>query len=42
MYPVRRFSHRLDLRELAIDDVDAVFTICGIEEATEHLSFEPR
>ncbi|MEU8868632.1 GNAT family N-acetyltransferase [Streptomyces umbrinus] len=42
MYPVKRSSHRLDLRELAMDDVDAVFAIYGSAEATEHLSFEPR
>jgi RimJ/RimL family protein N-acetyltransferase len=42
MYPVKRSSQRLDLRELSIDDVDAVFAIYGSNEATEHLSFEPR
>jgi [ribosomal protein S5]-alanine N-acetyltransferase len=42
MYPVKRSSQRLDLRELSIDDVDAVFAIYGSSEATEHLSFEPR
>ncbi|MGW2291869.1 GNAT family N-acetyltransferase [Streptomyces phaeochromogenes] len=42
MYPVKCSSHRLDLRELAIDDVDGVFAIYGSAEATEHLSFEPR
>ncbi|MFJ4836320.1 GNAT family N-acetyltransferase [Streptomyces sp. NPDC088747] len=42
MHPVKRSSQRLDLRELAIDDVDAVFAIYGSREATEHLSFEPR
>ncbi|GAA3985820.1 GNAT family N-acetyltransferase [Streptomyces plumbiresistens] len=42
MYPVQRSSQRLSLRELTIDDVDAVFTIYGDQEATEHLSFEPR
>ncbi|MEU0427143.1 GNAT family protein [Streptomyces canus] len=42
MYPVRRSSQRLRLRELTVDDVDAVFAIYGDPEATEHLSFEPR
>lgn len=42
MYPVERSSQRLSLRELTIDDVDAVFAIYGSSEATEHLSFEPR
>lgn len=42
MYPVDRASRRLRLRELSIDDVDAVFAIYGSPEATEHLSFEPR
>lgn len=42
MYPVQRFSQRLSLRELTIDDVDAVFAIYGDREATQHLSFEPR
>ncbi|MFF4031519.1 GNAT family N-acetyltransferase [Streptomyces sviceus] len=42
MYPVQRSSQRLNLRELTIDDVDAVLTIYGDQEATEHLSFEPR
>lgn len=42
MYPVERSSQRLSLRELTIDDVDAVFAIYGSREATEHLSFEPR
>ncbi|MGP4049381.1 GNAT family N-acetyltransferase [Streptomyces sp. 2A115] len=42
MYPVKRSSQRLDLHELAIEDVDAVFAIYGSAEATEHLSFEPR
>jgi RimJ/RimL family protein N-acetyltransferase len=42
MYPVQRSSQRLSLRELAVDDVDAVFAIYGDAEATEHLSFEPR
>ncbi|MBT2392359.1 GNAT family N-acetyltransferase [Streptomyces sp. ISL-1] len=42
MHPVSRCSQRLELRELALDDVDAVFAIYGSPEATEHLSFEPR
>ncbi|MFJ2008628.1 GNAT family N-acetyltransferase [Streptomyces chartreusis] len=42
MYPVQRSSQRLSLRELTVDDVDAVFAIYGDPEATEHLSFEPR
>src|SRR3954466_15628565 len=42
MYPVRRSSQRLRLRELTVDDVGAVFAIYGDPEATEHLSFEPR
>lgn len=42
MFPVTRSSQRLDLRELAIDDVDAVFAIYGSTEATGYLLFEPR
>ena len=42
MYPVKRSSSRLVLRELAIEDVDAVLVIYGSPKATEHLSFEPR
>jgi len=42
MYPVKRSSSRLDLRELTPEDVDAVHAIYGSREATEHLSFEPR
>lgn len=42
MYPVSHTSQRLALREIAIDDVDAVHAIYGSPEATEHLSFEPR
>ncbi|MFJ1874221.1 GNAT family N-acetyltransferase [Streptomyces chartreusis] len=42
MYPVQRSTQRLGLRELAIDHVDGVFAIYGSQEATEHLSFEPR
>jgi hypothetical protein len=42
MYPVKRSSQRLDLRELSVEDVDAVFAIYGSIEATTHLSFKPR
>ncbi|KAA6215002.1 N-acetyltransferase [Streptomyces albofaciens JCM 4342] len=42
MYPVIRHSSRLALRELTIDDVDAVHAIYGDPAATEHLSFTPR
>ncbi|GHI02238.1 acetyltransferase [Streptomyces cellostaticus] len=42
MYPVSRSGPRLDLRELTVEDVDAVLAIYGSPEATEHLSFEPR
>ncbi|MEU3760968.1 GNAT family N-acetyltransferase [Streptomyces albogriseolus] len=42
MHPVERSSARLELRELAPDDVDPVFAVYGSAEATEHLSFEPR
>lgn len=42
MYPVKRSSQRLVLREVTVEDVDAVFAIYGSQEATEHLSFEPR
>lgn len=42
MYPVSHTSHRLRLREITIDDVDAVHAIYGSPKATEHLSFEPR
>ncbi|MGV9251452.1 GNAT family N-acetyltransferase [Streptomyces sp. NPDC003697] len=42
MYPVKRSSARLELRELAAEDVDAVHAVYGSSEATEHLSFEPR
>ncbi|WP_416977009.1 GNAT family N-acetyltransferase [Streptomyces sp. T028] len=42
MYPVGRSSPRIALRELALEDVDAVLAIYGSPEATEHLSFEPR
>ncbi|WP_432082978.1 GNAT family N-acetyltransferase [Streptomyces sp. WAC 04229] len=42
MYPVNRSSVRLDLRELALGDVDGVLAVYGSAKATEHLSFEPR
>ncbi|BBJ44057.1 N-acetyltransferase [Streptomyces antimycoticus] len=42
MYPVLRDDARLSLRELTIDDVDAVLAIYGSPDATEHLSFTPR
>ncbi|WP_198358398.1 GNAT family N-acetyltransferase [Streptomyces fildesensis] len=42
MQPITHTSARLVLRELAVDDVDAVHAIYGDPEATEHLSFEPR
>lgn len=42
MYPVSRTTPRLTLREISIDDVDAVHAVYGSPEATEHLSFEPR
>ncbi|MFI2613222.1 GNAT family N-acetyltransferase [Streptomyces sp. NPDC018584] len=42
MYPVEQSSARLLLREITINDVDAVHAIYGDAEATKHLSFEPR
>ncbi|MFI5616509.1 GNAT family N-acetyltransferase [Streptomyces sp. NPDC051567] len=42
MYPVSLSVLRLGLREIAPDDVDAVHAVYGNEEATRHLSFEPR
>ncbi|GAA0617472.1 GNAT family protein [Streptomyces crystallinus] len=42
MHPISRRATRLELRELALDDVDAVHAIYGSATATEHLSFEPR
>lgn len=42
MYPVQRSGPRLGLRELTVDDVDAVLAVYGDPRATEHLSFEPR
>ncbi|MFE9723596.1 GNAT family N-acetyltransferase [Streptomyces sp. NPDC005794] len=42
MYPISRSSERLELRELTIDDVDAILAIYGDRETTKHMSFEPR
>lgn len=42
MYPVTRRGPRLSLRELTVDDVNAVHAIYGSAEVTEHLSFTPR
>ncbi|WP_432747580.1 GNAT family N-acetyltransferase [Streptomyces sp. JH002] len=42
MYPISQTTGRTNLREITIDDVDAIHAICGNERATEHLSFEPR
>ncbi|WP_049567646.1 GNAT family N-acetyltransferase [Streptomyces sp. SBT349] len=42
MHPVSYTSERLVLRELTVDDVDAVHAIYGSQQATAHLSFEPR
>ncbi|AGP56421.1 GNAT family N-acetyltransferase [Streptomyces rapamycinicus] len=42
MFPVIRDETRLSLRELTVDDVDAVLAIYGSPKATEHLSFTPR
>lgn len=42
MYPVQQTSERLLLRELTVEDVDAVHAIYGSPQVTEHLSFEPR
>ncbi|MFJ4914649.1 GNAT family N-acetyltransferase [Streptomyces sp. NPDC088726] len=42
MYPISRRSQRLEVRELTVDDVDAVHAIYGDREATKHMSFEPR
>lgn len=42
MCPISRRSQRLVLRELTVDDVDAVHAIYGDAEATKHMSFEPR
>ncbi|MDT3398128.1 GNAT family protein [Streptomyces sp. B1866] len=42
MYPVSHHGDRLSLRELTMDDVDAVHAIYGSEKVTEHLSFTPR
>ncbi|MFJ2559061.1 MULTISPECIES: GNAT family N-acetyltransferase [unclassified Streptomyces] len=42
MYPVDRQDARLALRELTAADIDAVATIYGSTEVTQHLSFTPR
>ncbi|MDT0345196.1 GNAT family N-acetyltransferase [Streptomyces litchfieldiae] len=42
MHPVSHTTERLALRELTVDDVDAVHAIYGSPRATQHLSFEPR
>ncbi|WP_079063037.1 GNAT family N-acetyltransferase [Peterkaempfera griseoplana] len=42
MHPICRRGPRLTLRQLTVEDVDAVHTIYGSPEATAHLSFEPR
>ncbi|MEU2060915.1 GNAT family protein [Streptomyces sp. NPDC013455] len=42
MHPIVRRSARLALRELAVEDVDAVLAVYGSPQATEHLSFAPR
>ncbi|MDV9169145.1 GNAT family protein [Streptomyces sp. W16] len=39
---VEHLGPRLALRELSVEDVDAVHAIYGSPEATRHLSFEPR
>ncbi|MES5819410.1 GNAT family protein [Streptomyces sp. RG80] len=41
MYPVQRSGPRIGLRELTVDDVDAVSAVYGDPRATEHMSFEP-
>ncbi len=42
MYPISIDTPRLALREIRNDDTDALNAIYGSEQATEHLSFEPR
>ena len=42
MYPVRLTSGSVLLREFAPDDVGALYKIYGNEDATRHLSFEPK
>ncbi|MBP0460848.1 GNAT family N-acetyltransferase [Streptomyces montanisoli] len=42
MRAVDRSSWRLRLRELTVEDVEAIYAIYGSPEATAHLSFEPR
>jgi RimJ/RimL family protein N-acetyltransferase len=42
MYPVDLAGKTLRLREFRPDDVGALYKIYGDEQATRHLSFEPR
>ena len=42
MHPISYSTERVALRELVVDDVDAVHAVYGDPEATKHLSFEPR
>jgi RimJ/RimL family protein N-acetyltransferase len=42
MYPVSRSGPRLDLRELADEDVDAMLAVYSSSVTTEHLSFAAR
>ncbi|MEV5545837.1 GNAT family protein [Streptomyces sp. NPDC052309] len=42
MYPVKRSGPRLELRELAVEDIDPMHAVYGSPETTRHLSFEPR
>ncbi|GAA3654826.1 GNAT family protein [Streptomyces chitinivorans] len=42
MEPITYSTSRVVLRELAVDDVEAVHAVYGDPKATEHLSFEPR
>jgi len=42
MYPVRLASSTVLLREFTENDTDALYKVYGDEDATRHLSFEPR
>ena len=42
MNPVSIVGPQLSLRELREDDIDALLAVYGSDQATEHLSFEPR
>lgn len=42
MNPVSIVGPQLSLRELSEDDTNALLAVYGNEQATEHLSFEPR